>query len=296
MNFSKDELVNMVYALGEADRNLLLATRLYKTKFPNARQPRIKTMRRVRETFENTGNVAYPKKEVLANQLSDDTVLNVLLAVEENPHTSVREISRAIGVPKSTINDVLRRNSYHPYHLELHQELHEADFAQRVDFCNTILASITLDGNFVGKILFSDEATFKSNGSVNRHNMHYYATENPHWLRTIDHTNRWSLNVWAGILKDHVIGPFFFEQTLTGVIYLDFLENELPVMLENVDLATRAVMWFQHDGAPVHFQRNVRRYLDNWLPGRWIGRGGTVSWPPRSPDLTPLDFFFMGTR
>ena len=26
-------------------------------------------------------------------------------------------------------------------------------------------------------------------------------------------------------------------------------------------------------------------------PGHWIGRGGPVAWPPRSPDLTPLDFF-----
>ncbi|GBM88486.1 hypothetical protein AVEN_269361-1 [Araneus ventricosus] len=29
-------------------------------------------------------------------------------------------------------------------------------------------------------------------------------------------------------------------------------------------------------------------------PDRWIGRGGPVLWPPRSPDLTPLDFFPMG--
>lgn len=27
---------------------------------------------------------------------------------------------------------------------------------------------------------------------------------------------------------------------------------------------------------------------------RWIGRGGPVQWPPRSPDLTPLDFFLWG--
>lgn len=24
---------------------------------------------------------------------------------------------------------------------------------------------------------------------------------------------------------------------------------------------------------------------------RWIGRGGPVPWPPRSPDLTPMDYF-----
>jgi hypothetical protein len=27
---------------------------------------------------------------------------------------------------------------------------------------------------------------------------------------------------------------------------------------------------------------------------RWIGRGGSITWPPRSPDLTPLDFFLWG--
>ncbi|KOC59408.1 hypothetical protein WH47_11037, partial [Habropoda laboriosa] len=27
---------------------------------------------------------------------------------------------------------------------------------------------------------------------------------------------------------------------------------------------------------------------------RWIGRGGPVAWPPRSPDLNPLDYFLWG--
>ena len=30
------------------------------------------------------------------------------------------------------------------------------------------------------------------------------------------------------------------------------------------------------------------------MPRRWIGRGGPTAWPPRSPDLTPLDFFLWG--
>jgi hypothetical protein len=30
------------------------------------------------------------------------------------------------------------------------------------------------------------------------------------------------------------------------------------------------------------------------MAGRWIGRGALIAWPPRSPDLTPLDFFFWG--
>jgi len=26
----------------------------------------------------------------------------------------------------------------------------------------------------------------------------------------------------------------------------------------------------------------------------WIGRGGTIAWPPKSPDLTPLNFSVWG--
>jgi len=32
----------------------------------------------------------------------------------------------------------------------------------------------------------------------------------------------------------------------------------------------------------------VREYLNESFPNRWLGHGGPVAWPPRSPDLTPL--------
>jgi len=31
--------------------------------------------------------------------------------------------------------------------------------------------------------------------------------------------------------------------------------------------------------------------LDATFPNRWIGIDGPTPWPPRSPDITPLDFF-----
>ena len=34
--------------------------------------------------------------------------------------------------------------------------------------------------------------------------------------------------------------------------------------------------------------------LNYVFPNRWIGRGGPVQWPPRSADLTPMDFFTWG--
>ena len=51
---------------------------------------------------------------------------------------------------------------------------------------------------------------------------------------------------------------------------------------------------FQHDGAPPHWGLRVRQFLSETFSDRWIGRDGPISWPPRLPDITPLDFFLWG--
>jgi hypothetical protein len=57
-------------------------------------------------------------------------------------------------------------------------------------------------------------------------------------------------------------------------------------------LATRIAVYFQQDGTSSHYTRIVMQHLSEMFPNRWIGRGSTINWPPRSPDLTPLDFLW----
>ena len=38
----------------------------------------------------------------------------------------------------------------------------------------------------------------------------------------------------------------------------------------------------------------MTQHLNDTFPNGWIGRGSTINWPPRSPDLTPLDFCLWG--
>lgn len=68
----------------------------------------------------------------------------------------------------------------------------------------------------------------------------------------------------------------------------------LTDLLDDVPIQLRRGMFFMHDGAPPHFSVNVRAHLNDFYPERWIGRGGPVAWPPRSPDLNPLDYFVWG--
>ena len=61
---------------------------------------------------------------------------------------------------------------------------------------------------------------------------------------------RFTVNVWCGVLGNKLIGPFVFDNKLTGNIYEVFLRNELPGLLEDIPLIIRSQMYFQHDGSP----------------------------------------------
>lgn len=98
------------------------------------------------------------------------------------------------------------------------------------------------------------------------------------------------------MVGNFIIGPVILPQRLTSEIYLQHLQNTLFDLLEDLPIQLRREMWFMHDGAPPHFGVTVRSYLNQQYPNKWIGRGddAPVSWPPRSPDFNPLDYFLWG--
>lgn len=113
----------------------------------------------------------------------------------------------------------------------------------------------------------------------------YWANENPHWYIDNNIMGEQSVMVWAGLIDENIIGPFFFgDQTVRGESYLEMLQNQIVPALRELNYDPLNIV-FQQDGAPPHFRRIVTDWLDNNMPN-WIGRGGPVLWPPRSPDLT----------
>ncbi|GFY20042.1 DUF4817 domain-containing protein [Trichonephila clavipes] len=61
--------------------------------------------------------------------------------------------------------------------------------------------------------------------------------------------------------------------------------------LNNLDVQE---LWFQQDGATCHTARATIDLLKDTLGDRLSSRFGPVNWPPKSCDLTPLDFFLWG--
>ena len=67
-------------------------------------------------------------------------------------------------------------------------------------------------------------------------------------------------SVWIGIINNRLIGPFFLPDRLIDEYFLHFLQEELPILLEDLPLNVRQQLWFQLDGCPAHYSHPVR----NW--------------------------------
>ena len=134
-------------------------------------------------------------------------------------------------------------------------------------------------GDYRNKIVFGDRATSNLSGKINHHDIRIWGRENLH--ETVEHV-RYSpnLNVFCSVSSVKVYGPFFFaEPTVTGMLQLQ------------QDIGRDFI--FQQYGAIPHFHREVTSYVNRTVVA-WIGCGKKIAWPPRSPDLTPLDFSMWG--
>ena len=160
-----------------------------------------------------------------------------------------------------------------------------------------ILERIAAEPAYLNKIVNTDEVTFHISGRVHRHNVRIWGDTNPHVVQEHERDSP-KVNVWGGLFHDQVIGPYFFEEDT--IYQQNFLDMLIHFALPQLQLRPRQRnMIFQLDGAPAHWGLQVRGFLNTHFPQRWIGRDGPTPWPPRSPDLTPCDFFlwrFIKTR
>ena len=78
--------------------------------------------------------------------------------------------------------------------------------------------------------------------------------------------------------------PFFFDTTVNQVNYTDMLKNHLLPQLRSKRIMSTTT--FQH------FSQRAREFVSNHTSEDYvIGRGFGHTWPPRSPDLSPVDYY-----
>lgn len=297
MVYSLEEKVELIALFFKNDECYNRAANLFNELHPNKFVSR-KYVSEVVAKFRQTGSVVNKKRDTEREfpVRNEATAIEVLGQITADPTLSTRKLSTITNISRTTIRRILKQHKFHPYKIHLVQQLNEDDFDRRLEFCEIMTARITADQNFLFNICFSDECTFYLNSTVNRHNCRYWSDSNPRIFHEVHTQNPEKLNVWVGIFGDRLIGPIFLEDNLTGDIYLNMLQNIIyPLLVEIVEHDERYqenLLVFQQDGAPPHFARHVREFLGQHFPAQWIGRRGPMEWPARSPDLTPLDFFY----
>ena len=161
---------------------------------------------------------------------------DILQMVQRSPHLYTRRMAYRIVLSRMQVWRTLHKEDLYPYHDQRVQHLETGDHAQRMDLCPWMKAHPEL----LSVILFSDEASFTLDGVNNLRNVHTLSHANPHETCVTNFQRRFSVNVWCGVLGKKLIGPFVFDNNLTGNTYEAFLRNELPGLLEDIPLMIRS--------------------------------------------------------
>ncbi|VVC41874.1 Hypothetical protein CINCED_3A018245 [Cinara cedri] len=160
----------------------------------------------------------------------EDIELQVLAYVRVNPRVSMRHVSFEIFISHNAVHKILKKHKFHPYRPDLVQNLRQGDAEH--------------------------ESKFTNNGVINKQNNRYRYTQNPHWVIETNNQCIWGTNIWCGLIGSKLLGPYFYDGTLNGRRYLEFLMNKLPIMPDDIPLSTRNNLILQQDGSmPRHIMQ-----------------------------------------
>ena len=212
----------------------------------------------------------------------------------EAPEVRISCRRNGFGLSSATFNRITRLDlHFHPYQMIRRHQLLPGDLPRRFRFCHWLLDK---NERFLDDLIIGDESGFSLNASVNTHNIREYCPRGEHPLdfEYVRNDDRHKLTVWVGLMGNGtIIGPFFFRQSIDGEDYLNMIDEEMRRYRGRRNNQFRRIWWAQ-DGAPPHRRRFVTDRLAELFGDRVIALNHAVEWPPRSPDLTPLDFFLWG--
>ena len=231
------ELVKCFYSSGSSPR---AALRQFKLKKGLVKDPfSLSTITRLISKFEETGSIT-DKPRSGRPSVDDSTVEEVEEAIAQTSEsssvgsTSVRRIANETGLGATTVHRIMRNHlRLFPYKLQILQSLEPDDKPKRLAFANWLLSRAEMIPN----ILWSDEANFSLDGSVNTNNCRIWLKSKPEFCLTRSlHSPK--VCVWLGFTSGFILRPFFFEGTVNSDSYLEMLQNHVrPQLSENEKLS-----------------------------------------------------------
>ena len=186
--------------------------------------PALSTILTVNQRFDETGSVEdlVARSGRPSSALTEDKLEEIKEMVTTSPNLSVREGSAQSVVSIGSYHTAMTKLHFKSYHPTLIVALNEDDFDRRSQSSEIWLEKFQNDPRLVDHIFWSDAARFDRKRVVNRRNCTYWSSENPHIKFEVPYTQE-GLMVWCGLTSGGLIGPYFFNETVTGPVYKQML-------------------------------------------------------------------------
>ena len=185
----------------------------------------------------NKGNSGRPKTARSAENI--EAVRNAIEEANgerlngERPRLSCRR--NRLGLSSATFNRITRLDlRFHPYQMIKRHQLHQGDHLRRLQFCRWLRHR---NDRFLDDLLIGDESGFALNASVNTRNIREYQPrgEQPVDFQYQRNDDRHKLTVWVGLMGNGtVIGPFFFQNNIDGLDYLQLIDDQIVPVLRQL--------------------------------------------------------------
>jgi hypothetical protein len=108
------------------------------------------------------------------------------------------------------------------------------------------------------------ETYFANKSYINSQTTRIWAAENPHELHQVPlHTKK--VRVWCTISRGRIIGPIFFDTTVTSAVYADTVQQFVALLNED-----ERHCWYQQDGATCHTSNETMTLLKQFFVDRII--------------------------
>lgn len=292
--YTNEDFLNLIITYGECGRIIERTCRVYAEKYPDRPRPTGDVLRRLLHNCTAFGSFLPKTTKNKPVVDGDDTQVTVIAYFNAHPTNSLQDAERDVGVSRKSIHRILQQNKWHPYKFQRVQHLRETDFEARVQFCEWFLLKSQEDENFTRHVIWTDESKFGKNGLFNRHNSHFWSDDNPRAVRQRNFQEAWSFNVFCAIKNNRILALYFYEDNLNSERYLSILRNVISANLHTLPEFVARNAWYQMDGAPAHTSGAVGEVIEEMFGDRWFAHNGPYKFPPRSPDLTPLDYFIWG--
>ncbi len=212
--------------------------------------------------------------------------------IQADPGLSIRANARELNVDKKTVQRCVEEDlRCKSYRLQTGQLLTEATKDRRLAKSVKLLNKLKHPKAPNMIWFFSDEKNFCQDQMFNRQNNRWIAMTSKDVPKVMKTKFPATVMVFGAISSEgDVMPPHVFETGLrvNTDVYLDVLSTVVFPWIKEI-AGDRPWVW-QQDSAPCHVSGKALA----WLKENSCDFVDKETWPPSSPDLNPMDYFFWG--